>query len=283
MFARKKLLFAATIGAILAFTGIIGWIQTGTIVFVIMHLVGIALLLESVLLAYQIKPTPSNAYKHILQTIKLIILGAVAGVFFFDIANFFIFHFYDYPIFSPITNLWGYIGVSILWGLYFLIFHQSYTLLYHLLHRRHHHILLSAKRKELLSFIGPTGIVLILIGAAFPRLIDSPLLSELMVIIGAWFILEGFEWPRKRRTFLLDLLSGNIRPLIAIVASALLVGFLSEFANIVSPVQQWVYYNVPWENIMILKVPISLLLAWSFMYIIFLSLENILIKTEVTI
>lgn len=284
MTTKGKLLVVAIIGAISTFIGIIGWIRIGTMAYVLMHLVGLAIFLESVLLAYQIKPIPSSIRKYILNIIFLIILGIATGVFLFDITGLFIFHLWGYPIFSPVTNIWGYATrMSMGWGLYFLIFHQSYLLLYHLLHKRHHHILLSSERRKLLAFIGPTGVVLMLFGAAFPSLMDSPALSGFIMVAGTWFVLEGFEWPRKHRTLLLDLLSGNIRPLIAIVVGALLVGFLSEFANISSTTQQWIYYNNPWENITIFNVPVFLLLSWSFMYIIFLSLENIFVRTETAI
>lgn len=274
----------AVIGAIFTFIGIIGWIRIGTMAYVFMHLVGLVVFLESTLLAYQIKPIPPSVRKYILNIIFLLILGAVTGVSLFDVAGLFIFHLWEYPVFSPVTNTLGYVTMlSMGWGLYFLIFHQSYLLLYHLLHKRHRHILLSLERRKLLAFIGPTGVVLMLFGVAFPRLMDSSALSGFIVVAGTWFVLEGFEWPRKRRTLLFDLLSGNIRPLIAIVVGALLVGFLSEFANISSPTQQWIYYNNPWENITIFNVPVFLLLSWSFMYIIFLSLENIFVRAETAI
>lgn len=82
----------------------IGWIQTGMGIYVAMHLIGISLFLECVLLTYQIKPIPSSIRKYILHIIGLLALGAVTGVFLFDIAGIFILRLWEYPAFSSIKT-----------------------------------------------------------------------------------------------------------------------------------------------------------------------------------
>ena len=119
-----------------------------------------------------------------------------------------------------------------------------------------------------------------LTSAGFSKITEASVLFAAVMAIGVWFILEGFEFPRKRLTILYEMISGNFRPLFSIFIGAFVVGFLSEWTNLAAPIQQWVYFGIPWEHINLFGVPISLLLAWSIMYIIFLSLENILLKAD---
>lgn len=260
--------------------GTIWWASTGLIIFTFLQLAGIAVLLESLLFATGIHSHWKRLASYAWHLITLFSLGTFVGVLLFDLPGVFILKAWDYPVYSPLTNLSGYLKIMWGWGAYFLIFHESYLLLDRLLHHRHHHATATGKLKRVYSFLGPIGIALVIAGAAFPILAGTPALSGLMMAGGIWLILEGFEFPRKRSTFLYEVISGNMRPLVSIFIGAMVVGFLSEWTNLVAPTQQWIYYGIPWEKVTLLGVPLSLLLSWSVMYIIFLSLENILVRTD---
>ena len=187
----------------------------------------------------------------------------------------FLFGIWEYDrIFSPSENILVYIFTAFpAWGFYFLIFHQSYQLFHRIIHRKYH--FRDRKIQKYSAWIGVSGIALFLIGVTLPKLNIEPFIAATLAAFGGWFILEGFELSRKRPTLLSDIVNGNFRPLVAIVLGAIILGFISEYTNLVAPVQQWNYYGIPFENIAIAGIPVLLLISWSWMYIVFLSLENV--------
>ena len=142
-----------------------------------------------------------------------------------------------------------------------------------IIHRKYH--FRDRKIQKYSAWIGVSGIALFLIGVTLPKLNIEPFIAATLAAFGGWFILEGFELSRKRPTLLSDIVNGNFRPLVAIVLGAIILGFISEYTNLVAPVQQWNYYGIPFENIAIAGIPVLLLISWSWMYIVFLSLENV--------
>jgi hypothetical protein len=244
------------------------------------QLLGLIIFFESLLFLIGIHSHWRTWKDYWLHLLFLILLGCIVGFFFFDLPALFIFKVWSFPVFSPITDPAGYLlRVVIGWGLFFLVFHDSFLVANHLLQRKHHHMILAKNESDFLFvWIGFGGIVLMILGVALLLAGNNTMLPIAIAIIGVWFVLEGFEFPRKRPTLLYDLMNGEFRSLCAIIIAGFFLGFLFEYSNIVTPIHEWIYYKVPWPQLNLFGVPISILFGWAAMYIIFLSLENILLK-----
>lgn len=275
----KVILFSA-IGMAGIIFGSVGWARIGSGVYPALQLASTVIFLESLLFITGIHSHWKRLRDYLKHLLFLVVLGALLGIFIFDIAGLFIFKAWDYPAYSALANPLGYFLVAPMWGLYFLVFHESYLLIHRLFHGRHHRTHAVKRRSGIFLGIGLLGVMLVIAGVGLAQIMDSSMLGAFVTSMGIWFILEGFEFPRKRTTLLSDILDGNFRPLLAIFIVAVPVAFLSEFFNIIAPVQHWIYFGIPWKHITILNVPVSLLLSWTVMYILFLSLENIIIRTD---
>lgn len=263
------------LGALIVIGGALVWIESGRAFGIALVLVGMAVLFESISVAVGLRNKLKTTLHYVLYLVFIIVLGVIVGVVAFDLPGIFIFRFWEYPEpLSPTGSLAGYGAVAFSWGLCFLILHQTYQLLYHLIH--------SPPRRLYnphLIYVGPLGLTLLVLGLTLPAMGITPITSAVIAVVGAWLTLEGLELERKRPTLLTELLAGNFRPLAAILISAIALGIIYEAINLQAPVQNWIYANVPFADTALLGAPVLVIVFWSWLSIIFLSLENILIRS----
>lgn len=85
-----------------------------------------------------------------------------------------------------------------------------------------------------------------------------------------WFILEYFQYNKKRTSLIKDILHSHFSPILAIILGSFILALLIESQNLLYNL--WIYINWPFEEITLIGLPIMMFLAWPLHYILFLSL-----------
>ena len=87
---------------------------------------------------------------------------------------------------------------------------------------------------------------------------------------GLWFILEYFQYNKKKASLIKDILHNHFSPLLAIVLGSFILAVIMESQNLLY--DMWIYINWPLEQITFIGLPVVMFLTWPLHYILFLSL-----------
>lgn len=99
--------------------------------------------------------------------------------------------------------------------------------------------------------------------------------------LGVWLLCEGFENLRRQRGLINDISKGYWTPVLAIIISALAVGFTMEILNLKHG--YWVYANWPLQNFHIFGLPaVMILVGWPLHFLMFLSIFRVFAPKEST-
>jgi hypothetical protein len=98
----------------------------------------------------------------------------------------------------------------------------------------------------------------------------SAFLISAVVLVSTFFIFEFICYKQNKQTLTHDILSGNLWPIIFIMAANVIAIIVIEFAN--GPFQMWSFSNWPFDDIRILHVPVVALLWWPLQFPAFLSM-----------
>lgn len=276
---RKTFLFLVfSLSALLIFLSSLWFFNTGSVSSVSFLLLGVIAFLKCLiyLLTGNLRVP---AFKKVLI---FLVLGGLIGVLIFDLPVIYIFKAWSYPF----TNFWVYLLVSLPgWAAFFLVFYDSFKLLHIALDKEYHHLGITKIKEEkaldnFFSYLGLAGLVVFIASISLLGLGAQRFLMASLGAVGAWFILENIEWQKTRRTFLSDMIHGHFEPLFAMIIGSAIFGILFEVLNHWAPHKNWVYYDLPWTSFQILGVPLFLIFSWIWMYIIFLSIYNIIYKEK---
>lgn len=270
-------------GLFLILVSLIGWKTNGSVVFIAILLFGLIKFLGALLYILTGK-IPLRGYRN---TILLLLLGAVIGFVIFDLPSIYLFKIWIYQadIPNPFSDFVLYAIQSLGWGAFLLVFYDSYRLLNLLIDKNCHWIGLTHNRKSSENFFSILGVMGVLMFLSSVVLVlvgfSQSWWPATMAALGIWFILENIEFRTNNgKTLITRLSKGDLSPLVSIVACSVVLGFLFEYFNIISPKQHWVYYGLPFPSVHIAGLPIFLIVSWSWMYIIFLSVYEIIYKRD---
>jgi len=216
-----------------------------------------------------------------------LLLGAVVGFVVFDLPSIYLFKVWIYQtdIPNPFSDFVLYAIQSLGWGLFLIVFYDSYRLLNLVIDKNFHWIGLTHEKdlsSSLFSFLGIVGVLMFLVSIILVLVgFSQSWWPATLAALGVWFILENVEFRTNQgRTLITRLSKGDLSPIISIIVCSLILGFVFEYFNTISPKQHWVYYELPFPDIHIAGLPIFILFSWSWMYIIFLSVYEIIYKKD---
>lgn len=277
-----SLFLKVTLGLVLIIVSLIGWKVNGSALFIGLLLLGLIKFLGALLYILTGK-VPFKSYRKI---IFLLLLGAVIGFVVFDLPSIYWFKIWTYhgDIPNPFSDFFKYSVETLGWGAFLIVFYDSYKLIHLSLDKEFHGFGLSHHKgfsMRTFSILGFSGIILFTLSFLMVFFsTESSWWPPTMAALGAWFMLENIEFRKTGKTLLLSASKGHLAPLLSIVASSLILGFIFEYLNIISPEQYWIYHGLPFQDWNITGVPIILLFSWAWMYIIFLSIYAIIYKKE---
>ncbi|MBI1978577.1 MAG: hypothetical protein HYS62_00780 [Candidatus Aenigmarchaeota archaeon] len=208
----------------------------------------------------------------------LIISGALLGL----VLDFYAILISKVWVYPTVTNLWSVIELYINWGLVLLIVYSSYRVWHYIIRKMFgmFGMELVGKSKEHIAFslIGYTGILFLIIPFFLSLFynVTSSVFSFGFAILGLWFISEFVEYTRKERSLIKDVIEGHWTPIISIIIGSIVTGITWELLNL--PVKAWIYTNIPFSNLTLFGIPITIILGWPFLFVVYLSFYRAIFK-----
>lgn len=132
--------------------------------------------------------------------------------------------------------------------------------------------------KKLFSWFGVLSVVflgLALVMYLFSFKFKGFLLAAFSTI-GLFLILEYIEYKQHKRSFLKDIFEGRWRPIISVIITAVVIGFIWEYLNVKG--LRWEYSNFPFISFTIFGVPLVVILSWIPFVILYLSFYRAVIR-----
>ncbi len=281
---KNSFLFSKiSLGLVLISISLVGWKVNGSLLFVALLLLGLIKFLGALIYVLTGK-VPFGNYRNV---IFILFLGAVVGFIVFDLPSIYLFKIWVYQadIPNPFSNFLIYSVQALGWGVFLIVFYDSYKLIHLTLDRNFHTIGPVSHYKTLsektFSFLGFLGVFIFLFSIALAITgLRYTWWPPTLAALGTWFILENIEFRKNGKTLLFSTSKGHIAPLLSIFIGSIGLGLIFEYFNIISPKQHWIYYGLPFQNLHIAGVPLFLLFSWVWMYIIFLSIYGIIYKKD---
>lgn len=109
-----------------------------------------------------------------------------------------------------------------------------------------------------------------------PIRIEANIYITMILAMSLWLVIETIGYFLNKKMLLTFLFRGYYRPLIAVFLACIILAIPMEGWNI--PLNLWIYTNIPFDHIQILKIPIFVFLSWPFHYLPFLSLYLLINK-----
>src|SRR3989338_3680850 len=225
--------------------------------------------------------------------LHIFMLGIVGGVIFEFFGNW-IFKTWYYP---PLNTL-GYLLSLLFWGWFFIIMLESYRLAVVLLaHSKRSTSKLKFHRyyRYLFPIIGLLGMVILVVITTYalatyhvpvnpldilngPWDVENNLTVLLLVPISMGMIFEWLQYKRSEKTLLMCVIDRDFIPLVSITSACFVTALSLELYNL--PLGLWRYTNLPFQTIKFMSIPVSVLLFWPSLYILFLAFYHIIYKHE---
>ena len=132
-------------------------------------------------------------------------------------------------------------------------------------------------------FLGLIGTIFLILPIVLFRqsLNWNPVIRGLLFgfcLLGLWFILEYIEHRMHRHTFLTTLLHKNFIPLLTLLIISVVVSLSWESLNVLRP--SWVYHHLPLMGFTFFGLPVTLIIAWPMLFVIYFSAYRIIFNDK---
>lgn len=104
-----------------------------------------------------------------------------------------------------------------------------------------------------------------------------PLRFILLACFGLWMLFEALQYMRQAPSLLRSLLHGYFVPVLAVIMASAVTSLIWESQNAV--VDYWVYTHLPWPDLRLLGVQLSVFLVWPTHYLVYLSLPIVMVPS----
>lgn len=96
----------------------------------------------------------------------------------------------------------------------------------------------------------------------------------LLPFMGMWFLSDSITSLLKGKSILGEIIRGNMLQIISLLLTSLLATFFTELINLSA--HEWIYQNMPFENLQILKIPMAVFIGWIPLVIGVISMLNMI-------
>ena len=209
---------------------------------------------------------------------KLIFIGIIIGVIFeiygVFISNLWYSYFNSWPIKKQMIHYPA--GILVGYGLPSLVYYDLYKIISKFFKKNK--IKKSNKNFRLLFLVGIMFLSIPLL--LYPTSLSwNPIFRGFLFalcLLGFWFILEYFGWKSQKKSFLMDLLNMNIKPLFILLLCSLIISVSWENLDFLR--HSWVYQTLPFMNITLLGLPLAIILGWPLLLVVYFSFYELVIE-----
>ena len=130
------------------------------------------------------------------------------------------------------------------------------------------------------TFLNTVGIILGIFFLLIPFLswhfqwVNEMKYIMLLPFMGMWFLSDSITSLLKGKSILGEIIRGNMLQIISLLLTSLLATFFTELINLSA--HEWIYQNMPFENLQILKIPMAVFIGWIPLVIGVISMLNMI-------